>query len=99
MIYKSIIHEGRKMSSNFNIEESDALKEIVKVTDEDFNISPVYHKEKTTIRLGSRGIVLNNKGEIAVIYKKAKNEYKLPGGGLDSGEKQRDRKSACRERV
>ena len=58
------------MSSNFNIEESDALKEIVKVTDEDFNISPVYHKEKTTIRLGSRGIVLNNKGEIAVIYKK-----------------------------
>ena len=86
MIYKSIIHEGRKMSFNFNIEESDALKEIVKVTDEDFNLSPVYHKEKTTIRLGSRGIVLNNKGEIAVIYKKAKNEYKLPGGGIDSGE-------------
>ena len=70
------------MSSNFNIEESDALKEIVKVTDEDFNISPVYHKEKTTIRLGSRGIVLNDKGEIAVIYKKAKNEYKLPGAVL-----------------
>lgn len=75
------------MSSNFNIEESDTLKEIVKVTDEDFNLSPVYHKEKTTIRLGSRGIVLNDKGEIAVIYKKAKNEYKLPGGGIDSGEK------------
>ena len=39
-----------------------------------------------TIRYGARGIVINKEGKIAVIYKKNKNEYKLPGGGVDKGE-------------
>lgn len=33
-----------------------------------------------TIRYGARGIVEGKDGKIAVIYKKNKNEYKLPGG-------------------
>ena len=39
-----------------------------------------------TIRYGARGIVEGKDGKIAVIYKKNKNEYKLPGGGVDKGE-------------
>lgn len=100
MIYKSIIHEGRKMRSSFNIEESDVLKDIVKITDEDFSISPISHRKKPIIRLGSRGIVLNNDGEIAVIYKKAKNEYKLPGGGIDGEESSQEAfKRECEEEL
>ena len=42
--------------------------------------------DSMTIRYGARGIVINKEGKIAVIYKKNKNEYKLPGGGVDKGE-------------
>ena len=35
---------------------------------------------------GARGIVLRDDGKIAVFNKKTKNEYKLPGGGVDEGE-------------
>ncbi len=38
------------------------------------------------IRYGARGIVFNENGEIAVLYKKAKEEYKLIGGGIEKGE-------------
>lgn len=38
------------------------------------------------MRLGARGIVLNGVGDIALIHKTLKNEYKLPGGGIDEGE-------------
>lgn len=62
------------------------MKEIVKITEQDFGIAPVMSTSEPTIRLGARGIVLNDKGEIALIHKVAKNEYKLPGGGVDDGE-------------
>ena len=39
------------------------------------------------IRYGARGIVRRNDGKIAIFNKKNKNEYKLPGGGIDKGEK------------
>lgn len=42
--------------------------------------------DSMTIRYGARGIVIDKEGKIAVIYKKNKNEYKLPGGGVDKGE-------------
>ncbi len=38
------------------------------------------------VRIGARGIVINDKGEIAIFHKKNKNEYKLPGGGVDENE-------------
>lgn len=37
-------------------------------------------------RYGARGIVINKDGKIAVFNKALKNEYKLPGGGIDEGE-------------
>ena len=60
-------------------------KVIAKITDEDLGLS----KKKVnnpTMRYGARGIVLNSNGEIAVFYKKNKNEYKLPGGGIMKNE-------------
>ncbi len=59
---------------------------IDKITDEDLN-------EKSTemlnprIRYGARGIVIRNDGKIAVFNKSKKNEYKLPGGGIEENEK------------
>lgn len=37
-------------------------------------------------RFGARGLVFNEKGQIAVFNKRNKNEFKLPGGGIDDGE-------------
>ncbi len=42
--------------------------------------------DNPVIRFGARGIVINKEGKIAVIYKKNKNEYKLPGGGVENDE-------------
>lgn len=62
---------------------------IDKITDEDLN-------EKSTemlnprIRYGARGIVIRNDGKIAVFNKSKKNEYKLPGGGIEENENPKD---------
>lgn len=86
--------------SNYIIETPKRLREIANITDEDFNISPIHHDEQPRTRLGSRGIVLNDKDEVAVIHKKAKNEYKLPGGGIDNGEDPREAfKRECEEEL
>lgn len=62
---------------------------IVKITDETFgNASKEFMNP--TIRKGARGIILKENGQIAIFYKKNKNEYKLPGGGIDDGEKPED---------
>lgn len=38
------------------------------------------------IRYASRGIVFDDNDNIAIINKRLKNEYKLPGGGIESNE-------------
>lgn len=38
------------------------------------------------IRLGARGIIRRSDGKIAVFNKSNKNEYKLPGGGIEDDE-------------
>lgn len=61
------------------------MKCIKIIKDEDFgNKSKRYYK--TRLRYGARGIVLSNDGNIAIFNKANKNEYKLPGGGIDQGE-------------
>lgn len=57
------------------------IKEIV---DEDFGIKSKEFNDPR-IRYGARGIIINN-DNIAVFNKSFKNEYKLPGGGIDEGE-------------
>lgn len=42
------------------------------------------------IRYASRGLVFNEKNEIAIFHKKNKNEYKLPGGGIELRETPKD---------
>lgn len=68
---------------------------INKLTDKDFNLEnkPL---DNPRHRYGARGIVFNSKNEIAVLYKKYKNEYKLIGGGIDEGE---DPKAAFQREV
>lgn len=62
---------------------------IAKITDKEIGeIEITYNNPQ--IRIASRGIVQNNKGEIAIFYKKNKNEYKLPGGGIEKDESKED---------
>ena len=62
--------------SNPNIEIPKHLKEIAHISDDNFNIPPIHHNERPITRFGSRGIVLNDNDEIAIIHKKAKNVEK-----------------------
>ena len=71
---------------NFDLNRQKTKENIVKITDTDFNIKKINNIKKQSIRFGARGIVLNNEGKIAIIHKVNKNEYKLPGGGIDENE-------------
>lgn len=55
------------------------------ITDENIGEKEV-HVEKYRTRRASRGIVLREDGKIAVFNKANKNEYKLPGGGIEGDE-------------
>ena len=41
---------------------------------------------RPTHRFASRGLVFNEIGQIAILNKSNKNEYKLPGGGIEKNE-------------
>ena len=59
---------------------------ICKITDEDIGKKTI-NMENSKLRLGARGIVIRDDGKIAIFNKSNKNEYKLPGGGLEGEEK------------
>ena len=59
---------------------------ICKITDKDIG-EDSKNMENPTLRLGARGIVIREDGKIAIFNKSNKNEYKLPGGGLEGEEK------------
>ena len=61
------------------------MKCIKIITDQDLNLE-TFSFNNPKIRKGARGIVINNDGKIAVFHKSNKNEYKLPGGGIELGE-------------
>lgn len=50
--------------------------------DEDFGLESVEFNNPR-IRYGARGIIIIEDGKIAIFNKSNKNEYKLPGGGVD----------------
>lgn len=58
---------------------------ICKLTDQDIG-EEYFELENPELRLSSRGIVVREDGKIAVFYKTNKNEYKLPGGGIENKE-------------
>ena len=57
----------------------------LKILNSDFGLKDKEMSNPRT-RYGARGIIENENGEIAVFNKQVKNEYKLPGGGIDEGE-------------
>lgn len=58
---------------------------ICKITDKD--IGEEYKQlENPRVRRAARGIVIREDGKIAVFNKANKNEYKLPGGGMENDE-------------
>ena len=61
------------------------MKLICKITDEDIGEVSI-KMDNPKLRLGARGIVVREDGKIAVFNKSNKNEYKLPGGGLEGEE-------------
>lgn len=59
--------------------------EIIKITDEDIGgKNSIINEWKE--RMAARGIVIRDDNKIALFYKAQKNEYKLPGGGIENGE-------------
>ena len=62
---------------------------IDKITDEDLNEKGI-EMINPRMRYGARGIVIRNDGKIAVFNKSKKNEYKLPGGGIEENENPKD---------
>ena len=62
---------------------------ICKITNNDLGIE--YNGiENTSLRLGARGIVIRDDGKIAIFNKSNKNEYKLPGGGIEGNEEPKE---------
>ena len=58
---------------------------LIKITDEDIGeLSKDMNNPR--LRLGARGIVIREDGKIAIFNKSNKNEYKLPGGGIEDDE-------------
>lgn len=58
---------------------------ICKITDKDIGETSL-EMTNPRLRLGARGIVIREDGKIAIFNKSNKNEYKLPGGGLENEE-------------
>lgn len=59
---------------------------LFKITDEDIG-EVSKNMDNPRLRLGARGIVVRDDGKIAIFNKSNKNEYKLPGGGIEENEK------------
>ena len=66
------------------------MKTILTIRDKDFGLDfpdlPVYKERRS-----SRAVVLDGDGKIALLHVTKKNFYKLPGGGVEEGEKHRRR--------
>lgn len=62
------------------------MKLICKITDEDLGFSKIRFNNPRH-RYAARGLVFNKEGQIAILNKSKKNEFKLVGGGIEKSEK------------
>lgn len=62
------------------------MSRLFKITDEDVG-EVSKNMDNPRLRLAARGIVVREDGKIAIFNKSNKNEYKLPGGGIEGNEK------------
>jgi len=61
------------------------VERIDRITDSDFyGGEPVYMDHAS--RYASRGVLVNNDSNVAMMYMARHNLYKLPGGGIEAGE-------------
>ncbi|WP_256974948.1 NUDIX hydrolase [Paenibacillus amylolyticus] len=60
-----------------------------RITDSDF-IGGAPEFMETTTRYASRGLLVDDRLNVAMMYMSKINLYKLPGGGIDEGEEIRD---------
>lgn len=58
------------------------MKLIKQINDEDLGLES-QEMINPQLRYSARGIIKNSEGKVAVIFKAVKNEYKLPGGGIE----------------
>ncbi|KRF09644.1 NUDIX hydrolase [Paenibacillus sp. Soil766] len=65
------------------------MRLIRKITDNDILGSALEYID-TISRYGSRGVVVDNLMNVALMYMSSTNLYKLPGGGVDEGEDSKD---------
>lgn len=70
----------KRVEREINIENNIAL-----ITDKDILGTEATNFNFKTIRYGSRGIIIKD-NKIGLFYKTNKNEYKLPGGGIEKDE-------------
>ncbi len=75
------INEITKFSNKY----FDRINLIAQIKDEDIGLESI-EVQQFRQRYGARGIVIKEDGKIAVFNKALKNEFKLPGGGIDEGE-------------
>lgn len=66
------------------------------IKDEDVGYGESKIMENPRVRYAARGIVINQNNEIAIFNKTKKNEFKLPGGGIEGDE---DPKEAFKREV
>lgn len=59
---------------------------IATVTDSDLAINYKKTTTKASVRVGSRAILFNANGQVALVYEETYNHYKLPGGRVEAGE-------------
>lgn len=79
------INGKQKELIKFSNKYFDIINLIGQIKDEDIG-EKSKKVEKYRQRYGARGIVIREDGKIAVFNKSLKNEFKLPGGGIDEGE-------------
>jgi len=65
------------------------MEVLCKITDKDIG-EEIVEMNNPKLRFGARGIVMRDDGKIAVFNKSNKNEYKLPGGGIEGDERPED---------
>ena len=100
--YKTILANGgvleNEVKDDVNLGKSGIIQrywitlntiKICKILDEDIGEKSI-QMDNPQIRYGARGIVLREDGKIAVFNKSNKNEYKLPGGGIEGNEKSQE---------
>ena len=95
MAYKTAKELMKRIDGNvekiakFSNKYFDKINLIAQIKDEDIGLESI-GVEKFRQRYGARGIVIKEDGKIAVFNKSLKNEFKLPGGGIDEGEETAD---------